>query len=96
MGCGGFEWPLPGYWGSLLAAGVGTSGWAVAALLLQASIDGSAAYLRVVEGVVLWHPSPPGGFFGQAGLGLGRIRDVFTIEGTTVRAAETGLSVMVG
>jgi hypothetical protein len=62
----------------------------------QASIDGSDAYLRAVEGVVLWHPSPSGGFFGQAGLGLGRLRNVFTIEGETVRASETGLSVMVG
>jgi hypothetical protein len=62
----------------------------------QASIDGSEAYLRVIEGVVLWHPSPPGGFFAQAGLGLGRLRDVFTTDSTTVRASETGLSVMVG
>jgi hypothetical protein len=46
--------------------------------------------------VVLWHPSPPGGFFGLAGLGLGRIRNVFATGGTTVRASETGLSVMVG
>jgi hypothetical protein len=42
------------------------------------------------------HPSPPGGFFGQAGLGLGRSRNVFTTEGTAVRASETGLSVIVG
>ncbi|HKU62778.1 MAG TPA: outer membrane beta-barrel protein [Gemmatimonadales bacterium] len=62
----------------------------------QASIDGSDAYLRAIEGVVLWHPKPPGGFFGQAGLGLGRIRNVYTIDGETVRASETGLSVMVG
>ena len=26
----------------------------------QASIDGSDAYLRAIEGVVLWHPKPPG------------------------------------
>ena len=62
----------------------------------QKSLEGSEAYLRAIEGIVLWHPSPPGGFFGQAGLGLGRIRNVFTTEGTTVRASETGLSVMVG
>ena len=62
----------------------------------QKSLEGSDAYLRAIEGVVLWHPSPPGGFFGQAGLGLGRIRNVFTIDSTTVRASETGLSVMVG
>jgi hypothetical protein len=62
----------------------------------QKSLEGSEAYLRAIEGVVLWHPTPPGGFFGQAGLGLGRIRNVFTTGGTTVRASETGLSVMVG
>jgi hypothetical protein len=62
----------------------------------QKSLEGSDAYLRAIEGVVLWHPSPPGGCFGQAGLGLGRIRNVFTTAGTTVRASETGLSVMVG
>jgi len=28
----------------------------------QKSLEGSDAYLRGIEGVVLWHPSPPGGF----------------------------------
>lgn len=38
----------------------------------------------------------PAGFFAQAGLGLSRLRNVFDLEGATVRAAETGLSVMLG
>jgi hypothetical protein len=62
----------------------------------QATIEDSEAYVRGLQAVVLWHPSPPGGFFGQAGLGLTRIRNSFDVDGATVRAGETGLAVTAG
>ena len=62
----------------------------------QASIDGSDAYVRGIQAIVLWHPSPHGGFFGQAGLGLSRIRTAFNTNGESVRGAETGLGVTAG
>jgi hypothetical protein len=62
----------------------------------QASIDDSQVHVRGLQGIVLWHPWRTGGFFTQAGLGLSRLRNVFDLEGSTVRAAETGLSVMLG
>ena len=52
--------------------------------------------LRGIQAVVLWYPSPPGGFFGQAGLGLSRIRNSFDVGGETVRGGETGLGVTAG
>ncbi len=62
----------------------------------QGAIGGSEVYVRVAQGIVLWHPWQSGGFFAQAGLGLSRLRNVFDLEGATVRASETGISVMLG
>jgi hypothetical protein len=62
----------------------------------QATIEDSDAYVRGIQAVVLWYPSPPGGFFGQAGLGLSRIRNSFDVGGEIVRGGETGLGVTAG
>ena len=62
----------------------------------QATVEDSEAYVRGIQAVVLWYPSPPGGFFGQAGLGLSRIRNSFDVGGEVVRAGETGLGVTAG
>lgn len=62
----------------------------------QASIEDQDVYVRGVQAVVLWYPSPPGGFFGQAGLGLSRIRNSFDVGGEVVRGGETGLGVTAG
>jgi hypothetical protein len=62
----------------------------------QATIEDQDVYVRGVQAVVLWYPSPPRGFFGQAGLGLSRIRNSFDVGGEVVRGGETGLSVTAG
>jgi Outer membrane protein beta-barrel domain len=62
----------------------------------QASIEESDAYVRGIQAVVHWYPSTSGGFFGQVGLGLSRIRNSFDVGGETVRAAEVGLNVSAG
>ena len=62
----------------------------------QATIEDSEAYIRGIQAVVLWYPSPPGGFFGQAGLGLSRIRTSFDVGEEVVRGGETGLGVTAG
>jgi hypothetical protein len=62
----------------------------------QATVDDQDVYVRGVQAVVLWHPSPAGGFFGQAGLGLSRIRNSFDVGGDVVRGGETGLGVTAG
>jgi hypothetical protein len=62
----------------------------------QADIEGNDAYLRGIQGLVQWYPSASGGFFGQVGLGLSRIRNSFDVGGETVRGAETGLNVSAG
>jgi hypothetical protein len=62
----------------------------------RADIEGNNAYLRGIQGLVQWYPSSSGGFFGQVGLGLSRIRNSFDVGGETVRGAETGLNVSAG
>jgi hypothetical protein len=62
----------------------------------QATIEDQDVYVRGVQAVVLWYPSPPRGFFGQAGLGLSRIRNSFDVGSEVVRGGETGLSVTAG
>ncbi|HET8943784.1 MAG TPA: hypothetical protein VFO59_03305 [Dehalococcoidia bacterium] len=62
----------------------------------QATVEDQDVYVRGVQAVVLWYPSPPGGFFGQAGLGLSRIRNSFDVGGESVRGGETGLGVTAG
>jgi hypothetical protein len=62
----------------------------------QGSIEESEAYVRGVQAVVHWYPSASGGFFGQVGLGLSRVRSSFDVGEGTVRAAETGLNVSAG
>jgi hypothetical protein len=62
----------------------------------QATVEDQDVYVRGVQAVVLWYPSPSGGFFGQAGLGLSRIRNSFDVGGETVRGGETGLGVTAG
>jgi len=62
----------------------------------QAEIEGNDAYVRGIQGLVQWYPSSSGGFFGQVGLGLSRIRSSFDVGGETVRGAETGLNVSAG
>ena len=62
----------------------------------QADVEGNDAYLRGIQGLVQWYPSSSGGFFGQVGLGLSRIRNSFDVGGETVRGAETGLNVSAG
>jgi hypothetical protein len=62
----------------------------------QASIEDTDAYVRGLQAVVNWYPSASGGFFGQVGLGLSRIRSSFDVGDEIVRAAETGLNVSAG
>ena len=62
----------------------------------QSTIEDQDVYLRGLQAVVLWYPSPPGGFFGHAGLGLSRIRNSFDVGGEVVRGGETGLGVTAG
>jgi hypothetical protein len=62
----------------------------------QAEIEGNDAYLRGIQGLVQWYPSSSGGFFGQVGLGLSRVRNSFDVGGETVRGAEIGLNVSAG
>jgi hypothetical protein len=62
----------------------------------QGPIEGSDAYVRGIQAIVLWYPSPSGGFFGQGGLGLSRMRTAFDVGEGTVRGAETGLGVTAG
>jgi hypothetical protein len=63
----------------------------------QRGLEEEDSYLRGVQGIVLWYPSfPARGFFVQAGLGLARLHSDFQREGAPVRAAETGMSVMLG
>jgi hypothetical protein len=62
----------------------------------QATIEDQDVYVRGVQAVVLWYPSPHRGFFGQAGLGLSRIRNSFDVGSEVVRGGETGLSVTAG
>ena len=62
----------------------------------QGTIDDQEVYVRGVQAVVLWHPSPPGGFFGQVGLGLTRVRNSFDLGEEVVRTGETGLGVTAG
>lgn len=63
----------------------------------QRGLEEEDSYLRGAQGIVLWYPSfPTLGFFVQAGLGLARLYNDFRREGSPVRAAETGMSVMLG
>jgi hypothetical protein len=62
----------------------------------QASIQDTDAYVRGLQAVVNWYPSAAGGFFGQVGLGLSRIRSSFDVGDEIVRAAEIGLNVSAG
>jgi hypothetical protein len=92
---------IKGYWGASGFVRVGdelSSHVAVGGELhfWQGSIEGTDAYVRGVQAIVLWHPSSTGGFFGEVGLGLSRIRNSFDVEGEIVRAAETGLNVTAG
>lgn len=62
----------------------------------QATIEDTDAYVRGIQAIVNWYPSTSGGFFGQVGLGLSRIRSSFDVGEEVVRAAETGLNVSAG
>src|SRR5262245_59221442 len=62
----------------------------------QASKEDADAYVRGLQALVNWYPSSSGGFFGQVGLGLSRIRSSFDVGEEVVRAAEVGLSVSAG